>query len=441
MPLNTEPYTGWGRVLTGTGGRARPEKSASLARIMGHAPGPAIGALRSYGDAALSDAPAVDMSRMDRLLSFDTSNGVLEAEAGVPLATLLELFGPRGWMPAVMPGTGHATLGGAIAADVHGKNHHAAGSFGQHVLGLRLIGADGQVRDISPDVEGELFRATLGGMGLTGVIESATIQLAPCPSVLVDVQERRMPNLASYIAAFEDSEATFSVGWIDATGTGDKLGRGILEEAEFVTREAAFFQPRKAPKTVPFNAPGFAMAAPVVRAFNQYYYSRIPKTGRHSSKQIAAFFHPLDGLSGWNKLYGKRGFHQFQCVLPPANAALVLDAMLREIGRSGLAAPLAVLKKMGPGRAGPLSFPMEGYTLAVDFASRPGVAQLIERLIDQTVEAEGRVYLAKDSLAAPDHIAPMYDELGDFRAVVRQADPDGVFETDLARRLNLRGTA
>ncbi|MEM9779549.1 MAG: FAD-binding oxidoreductase, partial [Pseudomonadota bacterium] len=411
MPLNSEPYTGWGRVLTGTGGRARPEKSASLARILAETPGPALGALRSYGDAALSIAPAVDMSRMDRLLSFNAETGVLEAEAGVPLTTLLEVFGPRGWMPAVIPGTGYATLGGAIAADVHGKNHHGAGSFGQHVLSLQLIGADGHAREVSPEMEGDVFHATLGGMGLTGVIESATIQLSPCPSMLVDVRERRIPNLSAYMEAFEQSDATFSVGWIDATGTGEKLGRGILEEAEFVTRAAPFAKPRKTPKPVPFNAPGFALAAPIVRAFNQYYYSRVPKLGRQSSKPLAAFFHPLDGLIGWNKLYGKRGFHQFQCVLPPGTAAMTLDAMLREIGASGLAAPLAVLKKMGGGHAGPLSFPMEGYTLAVDFANRPEAAPLVERLIAQTVEAEGRVYLAKDSLAGPEDIAVMYENL------------------------------
>lgn len=436
MPLNTEPYTGWGRVLTGTGGRSRPEKAAGLKHLD---LGPAIGALRSYGDAALNEKPSVDMTRLDRMLSFDPRTGVLEAEAGVPLTTLLDTFGPRGWIPAVVPGTGYATLGGAIAADIHGKNHHAAGSFGQHVLSVRLIGADGIAREVSQTSEPEVFRATLGGMGLTGIIESARIQMMECPSMLVDVHERRMPNLAAYMEAFEASTATFSVGWIDATGTGAKLGRGILEEAEFATRAAPFWKPRKPPKPVPFNAPGFALAAPLVRAFNQVYYSRISPTGRRPTKPIVTFFHPLDGLISWNKLYGKRGFHQFQCVLPTESAPPALDAMLREIGKSGLAAPLAVLKKMGPGRAGPLSFPMAGYTLAVDFANRPGAAPLATRLIAQTAEAGGRIYLAKDSLAEAGQMAAMYPELEGFRATLRALDPRGLFETDLARRLNIRG--
>lgn len=437
MQLNTETYTGWGRVLTGTGGRARPEKRAGLRKPVG----PAVGALRSYGDAALSSGPAVDMSRLDRLIAFDPETGVLEAEAGVPLTTLMDIFGPQGWMPAVVPGTGYATLGGAIAADVHGKNHHAAGSFGQHVLSIELVGADGAVREVSAEAEPEVFRATLGGMGLTGVIETARIQMAPCPAMLVDVHERRMPDLEAYMAAFEASTATFSVGWIDATATGNRLGRGILEEAEFATRKAPFWKPRKPPKTVPFNAPGLALAPPVVKAFNRYYYARVSPTGRRPTKPLAAFFHPLDGLIGWNKLYGKRGFHQFQCVLPTAAAAEVLRGMLSDIGRSGLAAPLAVLKKMGPGRAGPLSFPMEGYTLAVDFANRPKAAPLVARLVAQTTEAGGRVYLAKDSLAEPAQIRSMYAEIGAFQEVLQAVDPEGLFATDLARRLNLRGAA
>jgi|GEM_PF-6307693 len=179
MQINNAPYTGWGRVLSGTGGRARPEKSAALARFAETSAGPAIGALRAYGDAALSSArPAVDMSRMDRLIAFDPETGVLEAEAGVSLANLLHLFAPRGWMPAVVPGTGYASLGGAIAADVHGKSHHEVGTFGQHVKAIRLLGPDGSRSEATPD--SDLFRATCGGMGLTGIIESAV--LPPLPS-------------------------------------------------------------------------------------------------------------------------------------------------------------------------------------------------------------------------------------------------------------------
>lgn len=441
MQLNREPYTGWGRVLSAAGGRARPEKASALEGMVAEQPGPAIGGLRSYGDAALSGTrPAMQMTRLDRFLSFDEEEGVLEAEAGVTIAEILALTAPRGWMPAVIPGTGYATLGGAIAADVHGKNHETAGSFGQHVEQVRLIGPNGKGRSVTPKNAAALLRATIGGMGLTGIIESARIRLAPCPSGEMRVEERRIPNLAAYLDAFDSSNATFSVGLIDATASGASLGRGILEEAEFNLQKAPFHRGKPA-RTVPFDAPGFALSSPVVRAFNALYYYRVPAGGRRRARPLPEFFHPLDGIGGWNRLYGKRGFHQFQCVLPPEAAPEQLEAMLQEISASGLASPLAVLKKMGAGRAGDLSFPMPGYTLALDFANRPGAPEVIRRLIARTVDAGGRIYLAKDSLTSPEQFEAMYPELEAFRAAVTKADPDGVFETDMARRLKLRGTA
>jgi len=440
MSLNSAPYTGWGRVLSADAGRTRPEKATALRRQLAETPGPALGGLRSYGDAALSGLrAAVDMTRLDRMLAFDPQTGVLEAEAGVRLTDILEHMAPRGWMPAVMPGTGHATLGGAIAADVHGKNHHQMGSFGQHVESIRLLDGDGQATDLDGTSHSELFSATMGGMGLAGVIESARIRLAPCPSGTVEVQERRIPDLDGYLEAFAASTSPFQVGWIDATATGAALGRGVLEEASFSPPGAPYVPPSKG-STIPVDAPGFLLAGPIVRAFNARYFRRIPAAGRSRTRPLGAFLFPLDSIAGWNRLYGKSGFHQFQCALPPETAPATLRTMLAEIGTSGLAAPLAVLKRMGPGRAGPLSFPMEGYTLAVDFPNKPAAETLITRLIDQTAEAGGRIYMAKDSVAQAGHIQTMYPELSSFRDIVRKADPDGVFETDLARRLALRGT-
>ncbi|WP_112321612.1 FAD-binding oxidoreductase [Oceanibium sediminis] len=438
MQLNRDRYTGWGRVLSAAGGRARPEK----ARMLDGAPlGPAMGQRRAYGDAALKSAgPALDMTRLDRMLAFDPDTGVLEAEAGVKLSDILTAFAPKGWRPAVLPGTGFATLGGAIAADVHGKNHHEAGTFGAQVLSIRLIGSDGTARDVSETTEPEVFRATLGGMGLTGVILSAKIRLAPCPSGFVDVDEWRIGSLAAYLEAFEASDAPFSVGWIDATAKGPALGRGVFEEAR-VSNRAPAFAPVAKSRNIPITPPGFVLSGPVVRAFNAAYFRRIPSAGQRRTRPLASFFHPLDGLTNWNRLYGKKGFHQFQCVLPPDSAAMTIDTMLRRIADSGLAAPLAVLKKMGAGRSGPMSFPMAGYTLAVDFPNRGGAEALINTLIDQTVEAGGRIYLAKDSLATPAQIDAMYPELPDFRALVRRLDPEGLFETDLSARLNLRGAS
>ena len=441
MPVNSASYTGWGRVLSASGGRTRPERSRTLAEDFKAHPGPALGNLRSYGDACLKDTgPAIDMTRLDRLLSFDADTGVLETEAGVSLGDILSVFAPKGWMPMVMPGTGFATVGGAIASDVHGKNHHDAGSMRSSVKEFRLIGAGGKARKVSPDKEGDVFEASFGGMGLTGIVESARLQLIPCASEYMEVRDRRISGLAEYIEAFESSRATYAVGWIDVAARGGKLGRGILEEGEFSSRQTHHVKPGKA-KSIPRDAPGFLLSAPIVRAFNSLYYYRVSATGRSKTRTLHDFFFPLDRIKAWNRLYGKRGFHQFQCVLPPDAAALILDEMLREISRSGLAAPLAVLKRMGPGNSSPMSFPMEGYTLAVDFPNRDRARDLIARLEARTAEVGGRVYLAKDALMEPGSVARMYPELDRFREVVQRLDPDGVFETDLSRRLKLRGDA
>lgn len=422
---------GWGRASAAEAEVARPERLAHLPTELG----PAIGGRRSYGDAALnSGGRAIDMTRLDRILSFDPATGRVEVEAGISIGALLRVFAPQGWMPAVMPGTGFATVGGAIAMDVHGKNHHHAGSFGAHVMAITLRQTGGDVR-ITPRNR-TLWQATMGGLGQTGIITKASLQLAKAPGTTMEVRERRAEGWDEHLAMLDASTATYCVSWIDATATGAALGRGILEEAELsAERKPAATQGPK----VPIDAPGFALSAPIVKAFNALYFRRVPAEGRTAVRPMADFFFPLDRIHDWNRLYGKRGFHQFQCVVP-TGAKVQLKAMMQEIAGAGLASPLAVLKRMGPGRAGYLSFPMEGYTLAVDFPNRGRAASLIGRLIDMTGEAGGRIYLAKDSLARADQIAAMYPDLGKWRAAATKADPGRIFETDMTRRLKLRGT-
>jgi len=437
MRWKQSEYSGWGRVLRAEGRVARPERGAQLRAV---APLPALGNLRSYGDAALVNAgDAIDMTRMDRLIAFDAETGLLEAEAGITIGEILRIFGPKGWMPTVIPGTGFATLGGCIANDVHGKNHHSAGSFGQHVESLTLIGIDGKPRRISQKREAKVFEATLGGLGQTGVIAAARIQLVRCAGGEMSVSEKRMDDLDAFIDAFERSNASYSVGWIDATARGSEAGRGILEEAEF--NDDSPFAPAGKTRSIPFNAPSFAMNSLVVKAFNALYTRRIPVDGRTRDRNLADFFFPLDRIYDWNRLYGKKGFHQFQCVVPMEGAAEVLTDMLNRIGRSGAASPLAVLKKMGDGRIGPMSFPMEGMTLAVDFPNRAKARDLIADLEDRALAAGGRIYLAKDSLAQGRTIRTMYPDVEAFAEVANRVDPERVFETDLVKRLGLRGTS
>ncbi|WP_235913080.1 FAD-binding oxidoreductase [Oceanomicrobium pacificus] len=421
---------------------ARPEKLATLDGLMADTPAPAQGNLRSYGDAGLnSDGKAIRTVRLDRLRSFDAQSGVLDVEAGATISQILSVFAPQGFMPAVMPGTGFATIGGAIAHDVHGKNHHSAGSFAEHVESIDLIGADGTCRTVSRQTEAGTFHATLGGAGQTGVIRSAKIRLAPCPSGTMRVTERRVDGLEPFLTLLDGSRASFTVGWIDLAATGSGLGRGVLEEAEFAPATADGHDRLKPGRTVPFDAPRFALSRPIVRTFNAFYFHRIRETGQERDRPLQDFFFPLDRLHDWNRFYGKTGFRQFQCVLPEESAAGTLQTMLEEITASGLASPLAVLKKLGKGAAGPLSFPMPGFTLAVDIPNRDGTMPLMDRLHRLTAEAGGRIYLAKDSCLDAALLPDMYPDLDRFRKTVSRLDPDGLFETDLSRRLNLRGTA
>ena len=437
MLWNSLTYAGWGRVKTASGPVARPERVSSLQAALADDAGPAIGNCRSYGDACLNDGgPAVKMVRLDRMIGFDETTGILEAEAGLKVGEIARVFAPRGWLPTVMPGTGFATVGGCIANDVHGKNHHGAGSFGQHVTEITLMRGGKPVK-ITPKKDAELFRATVGGMGQTGVIVSAKLQLLACKGDVMVVTERRIDNFDDFTEALDGSKATYTVGWIDATAKGDQLGRGILEEGE---TDYGLVPSKKSSKSVPFNAPRFALSKPVVKAFNNAYYRRVSESGRTSVKPIQDYFFPLDRIHDWNRLYGKAGFIQFQCVVPVDKLSAV-KRILEKIAHSGQASPLAVLKRMGPGRGGMMSFPMEGYTLAVDFRASNKAFKLIAELETMTAEAGGRVYFAKDATLDAKHVPAMYPELKKFAAVVNKVDPDGVYETDLTRRLKIRSAS
>ncbi len=433
MTWATQEIAGWGRVLRAEALLARPERQSVAATLAAEAPCPAIGRRRSYGDACLADR-AMLTERLDRVLGFDPETGTLEAEGGVMLGDLAARLAPRGWLPPVMPGTGFATIGGAIAMDVHGKNHHHAGAFSAHVERLTLATPDGPL-DVTPD--DPLFALTAGGLGQTGPILKATIRLARVRGDVMMVTERRMADLETFCDALDASDAPYTVGWIDATAIAGAIGRGILEEGEV---SKGLVPPARRGRTVPVDAPGFALSAPVVRGFNAAYFRRVPARGRTVVRPIADYFFPLDKLFEWNRLYGKHGFHQFQCVVP-TGARPALRDMLERIGKAALASPLAVLKRLGPGSGHPMSFPAEGYTLAVDLPNRAGAGRLLATLNAATAAAGGRVYLAKDSALTAEQAHTMYPRRADWAAEINARDPGRAYETALVRRLRLREDA
>lgn len=435
---------GWGRVRRATGAVARPERVADLKGILDDVRSETIlpyGAGRSYGDAALnSGGRSVIMSRLDRFLEFDPESGRLVAEPGVTFSDVITTFLPHGYMPPVAPGTGFATLGGGIANDVHGKNHHQVGSLGQHLEWFDLRLPSGEVRRVEPARDAALFKATLGGIGLTGFIERVCLRLKRVPSNAVLVRKRRIRDLDHYLEAFteEQDRAEYVVGWIDALATGRNLGRGILEAAS--SSSEGVYSKLKKSKRVPLDFPGIALNPVSVRAFNEIYFRRVPAAGIEQQLPYQAFLFPLDAIHDWNRIYGKRGFHQFQCVVPFAEGGAALVKMLGVIAKSGRGSFLAVLKAMGQAGAGFLSFPRPGYTLALDFPNAAGATELIAQLEGITRDHGGRTYLAKDSTLSAENLRGMYPDLEKFQAVLAEIDPEGRMRSDMCQRLELRQT-
>ncbi|MBL6079447.1 FAD-binding oxidoreductase [Belnapia sp. T18] len=431
---------GWGRSSLSPCLAARPERLRELRAALDAPEGRTLiahGGGRSYGDAALNtDGAVVVTGRLDRILGFDPATGELVAEPGVTFADLLDVFLPRGFVAPVSPGTAHVTLGGALANDVHGKNHHHAGSFGEHVLWFDLLLADGRMQRVSPESDPALFQATIGGIGLTGLVAALCFRLMRVPSNALAVRRRRVRNLDDFLAGFAAAGgATWSVGWIDALAGGASLGRGVLETAE-PAESGIEARPAKA-RRFPIDAPGWLLNGASVRAFNEFYWRRVPASGQQVTVPYRQFLYPLDAIEGWNRMYGKQGFRQFQCVVPPGPGEAALRQLLETVAAGGNASFLAVLKVMGPQGQGMLSFGMPGYSLALDIPARPGSEAIFARLERITRDAGGRIYLAKDSLLSAESFAAMYPRADEFRAVRQRVDPHRRLSSDMARRIGL----
>ncbi|EWY36367.1 FAD-linked oxidase [Skermanella stibiiresistens SB22] len=437
--------TGWGRTRRAEVDACRPERGQTAIGLLKGRYDRGIlahGLGRSYGDAPLNDGGNILLTeRLNRMVSFDPSDGTLVCEAGVTFDDLLTAFLPRGFLPPTSPGTAFATIGGAIANDVHGKNHDRVGSFGDHVLWLDLILPTGEMARVSPTERPELFAATIGGVGLTGVILHACFRLRRVFSGSVDVRERRMPDLDAFMASLSEARETagYSVGWIDGMARGGDMGRGILETAETAATDAPA-KPSKA-RAVPIDLPGFTLNPLSINLFNQAYYRRVSAEGRTRTMPIRQFLYPLDAIHHWNRIYGKRGFHQFQAVIPDAEAVAGMRKLLEAISEARAGSFLAVLKTLGGEGRGLLSFPTRGYTLALDFPRRDGVEDLMARLTAIALDHGGRIYLAKDAVLDAASFARMYPKLGDFRHVLDGIDPDRRIQSDLSRRLDIRGVS
>jgi decaprenylphospho-beta-D-ribofuranose 2-oxidase len=398
---------------------------------------------RSYGDASLPPAgrgPVACSIAADRVLAFDEESGLLRAEAGLGLAALADLFLPRGFFVPVSPGTREVTLGGMVAADVHGKNHHVAGTLGAHVRALRLRLPDGSIREIDDAGERDLFRATLGGMGLTGHILDVTLRLVRVPSRGIVEETTRYSDLESLIDGLERAGATwpFTVAWSDFLASGSAFGGGLLMAGRWASAAEACDLRGNGPSIpVPFAMPERLLGNAGVGCFHRIRWHRASARATTRLRPMESFFHPLDALRDWNLLYGRRGFTQYQCVLP-RDPSLRSYRRLAEIAVGGGPGPfLAVLKDCGDEGIGTLSFPRPGISFALDFPVHEGTKALVSRLNEAVIDAGGRVYLAKDAFTTAAEYAAMEPRREAFLAVKRRIDPEHKVASALSRRLGL----
>ncbi|MDG2048724.1 MAG: FAD-binding oxidoreductase [Myxococcota bacterium] len=432
----------------------RPERETQIQEIVSGAPTHSVlarGMGRSYGDAALNqDAGIILHERFDHFLAFDDKAGILTCEAGVTLSDIIDVVVPRGFFLPVTPGTQYISIGGAIAADVHGKNHHLDGTISSQLIDFRIITGDGQILTCSRNENSDLFWATLGGLGLTGCILQARLQLRPVESAWMTQQSLRCRDLDTLLQkTFEEDDLfQYSVAWVDCLARGRSLGRSILLRANPAStkelppkiKEDPYRLPQPYRPTVPFNFPSLALNNFNMRIFNQLFWMN--HRDHQSPKPLREYFYPLDRIHQWNRVYGRPGVSQYQFVLPLESCPKGIQDILETVSESRGASFLAVLKKTGPANEAPLSFPIEGASMALDFPNRKSdLKPLLERLDRIVVQYGGRVYLAKDSSLGAWALPEMYPALNQFRDVQRKYDPNKRFSSSLARRLELLGSA
>jgi FAD/FMN-containing dehydrogenase len=422
---STTDVLSWGRIVRSPQRVAVPRFRDELPDAIGDAPAGstlAVGLRRSYGDTTFNSAGGlIDMRALDRLIAFDTDRGRLRAEAGISLSEIMRFVVPRGFFVAVTPGTRFVTLGGAIANDVHGKNHHRAGTFGRHVTALGLVRSD-QTSVIGPEIGADLFAATVGGLGLTGIIAWAEIKLQRIGSAYLDAETLPFANLDEFWQLAEQSAETHehTVAWIDCTATGRRSGRGIFSRGNWCAEGPLDTHQDRHRIAVPCEAPSGLLNGITVGLFNRVYFAAQKRKAGKLRQHYTTFFHPLDSIGTWNLLYGRQGFWQYQCVVPTATMRDAVATLIGEIARSGQGSFLAVLKTCGNVPSpGLLTFPMEGATLALDFPNRgQSTLKLLSRLDDTVRQAGGRLYAAKDGRVPKDMWKACYPMLERFAPFV-----------------------
>jgi decaprenylphospho-beta-D-ribofuranose 2-oxidase len=486
LPTTKCVLMGWGRTAPTAAYVVRPASIDECSALIEDPPTRGLivrGAGRSYGDAAQNAGGcAVLLQSIARQVRLDIPNRRVVAGAAVSLAELIELLVPRGYFLPVVPGTAHITVGGAIAADIHGKNHHRDSSIGAHIDSLKVLTASGSI-DADKTSDHDVFAAVVGGMGLAGMIIEAGIGIEPIESAWMAVDTKKTSDIEETMAELEslDRKRQYSVAWVDSSARGRALGRGIVQGADHADAASVTecgktpFYPfvlgsrirllefGSAPQGWPEDAEGIipppessdpvATAASIceelalalrparpvtIASFNRVWYWRSPKNENDSLLPLAKFFFPLDGMPGWNRLYGKAGFVQYQFVVPDGSEVVIADA-LSQLVSIGAYSPVTVLKRMGPASNFPMSFPIPGWTLAVDIpAGIEGLGNVLARLDTLIAEAGGRVYLAKDSRMRAEMLSAMYGRLEEWQELRSKLDPQGIFESDLSRRLSLK---
>ncbi len=448
--VHTGPLSGWGRYPVVNAKSVRPENWSSVDNYVNNANGDALiarGKGRSYGDAAINDnGYTILLERCNRFVSFNDKTGDLCLESGVTLDEIINIFAPRGWFPAVVPGTKLVTAGGAIAADIHGKNHHRDGSFCNFVKGFTVIVASGEKISCSREQNSDLFWATVGGMGLTGIIADVQMTLKPIESVYIDKTEIKAKNLDHVMSLFDEHENNYqySVAWIDCLARGKDLGRSILMLGNPVSKtderirhlNNPLSQAEKKQVKVPLDSPAWLLNPFTMGTFNSLFYAKQMSEHHQSLADFESYFFPLDAIGSWNRLYGKRGFIQHQTVFPPDTSAEALRTLLTMCSERGWGSFLAVLKRFGP-QDGWLSFPKPGYTLTLDIAVKDGLFEFLNELESVVLNYSGRIYLAKDATLSPAAFRQMYPRFEEWQKVKAKYDPKNTFSSHLSQRLQI----